>query len=424
MTEPSTVNIATAEISPTGARTRYPKKLAWTLGLAALGLYVGATGIGVVAQVQLQDFDAADKVANLAIISSLGALFALISVPLWGAFSDRIRSRWGRRNPLAFAGTFLLALALGGMALSTSVVTLGIAFCVVQICVGSVLAPLSAVIPDRVPAAVRGFVSSILGLGVMAGIAVGSTVGASLASSSIPLAYLALAAVIVVCLLLFILLNPDVSSSDAPRKGFSFGTFVRTFWVNPRRHPDFAWVFFGRAFIFLGYSAVNTYAFYILEDYIGLPKKTALGDVPLLAVASLLGILTSILVSGWWSDRIGRRKPFVVASSIICAVGVIIPFIVPTLPGMIAYSFVTGIGYGCYLSIDNALITQVLPSSGDAAKDLGVAAMGGSVAMVIAPALAGLIVSSTGQDYTPLFLVACGVSIVGALCILPVKRVR
>lgn len=95
----------------------------------------------------------------------------------------------------------------------------------------------------------------------------------------------------------------------------------------------------------------------------------------------------------------------------------------PTITGMIAFSFVAGLGYGCYLSIDNALISQVLPPTGNAGKDLGIANIAGAVAQVLAPAIAGLIVVTTGH-YQPLFLIAAGASVVGALCILPVKSVR
>lgn len=179
----------------------------------------------------------------------------------------------------------------------------------------------------------------------------------------------------------------------------------------------------GRGLIFLGYSAVSTYTLYILQDYIHLHKAVAVSDVPLLAVATFVGFLIAVFIAGWWSDRIGRRKPFVIGSSIICAAGVLIPFAVPTVAGMLAYAFVTGIGYAVFLSIDNALITQVLPPTGETAKDLGVAGIGGSAATVIAPVVAGLIVTTTGL-YQPLFVIAGAVSILGAVCILFVRHVR
>jgi len=426
MTEPSPVNIATGEITPTEigkAKGQYSRKLVFLFGLAALGLYTGSNGAAFLLGLQLQDLNPAQKVANLSIIAAIGALAGMISTPLWGALSDRIRSRWGRRNPLAFIGAFFLAASLLFMAFSTTVPELGIALVVAEIAIGSIIAPLGAVIPDRVPVRARGFASSILGFGVLAGIVLGQSVGASLSAVNLFAAYAGLGVIILVCLLVFILLNPDASSADAPKLGFSFTTFLRTFWVNPRKYPDFAWVFWGRGFIFLGYSAVSTYTLYILEDYIGLHKAKAVSDVPILAVATFIGFLIAVFVAGWWSDKIGRRKPFVIGSSIICAAGVLIPFVVPTVTGMIVYAFVTGAGYAVFLSIDNALITQVLPPTGETAKDLGVAGIGGAAASVIAPVVAGLIVTSTGL-YQPLFLIAGAVSILGAVCILFVKQVR
>jgi MFS family permease len=420
MTESSTVNTDARGPEP---KSRYPRKLGWTLGLAAAGVYTMGTGASVLAGLQLENFDPANKQANLAIVAALGSLVSLLATPVWGAVSDRTRSRFGRRAPIALIGGVLAAVALIGMAFSATVVALAIWFCVVELFFAAINASLAAVIPDRVPAAVRGVVSSILGFGIMIGITLGQVVGPTVAATSIPLAYLVFGIIILIGLVIFLLANPDLPSRDSERQPFAPIAFVRSFWVNPRRYPDFAWVFWARGFMFLGYTAVNAYGFYILQDYIGLSEKKALATVPELAIVSLVGIAISILLSGWLSDRIGRRKPFVIASSLISAVGVCVPFFIPSLNGMLAYAFITGLGYGCYLSIDNALITQVLPPTGSAAKDLGVASIGGAVAQVLAPAIAGLIVVSTGH-YQPLFLIAAGVSIVGALCILPIKSVR
>jgi MFS family permease len=426
MTEPSPVNIATGEITITGIgkeKGQYSRKLVFLFGLAALGLYTGSNGAAFLLGLQLQGLDPTHKVANLSIIAAIGALAGMVSTPLWGALSDRIRSRWGRRNPLAFLGAFFLVASLLFMAFSTTVPELGVALVIAEIAIGAILAPLGAIIPDRVPVRARGFASSILGFGVLAGIVLGASVGSVLAKVNLLAAYAGLGLIILVCLLVFILLNPDASSVDAPKLGFSFTAFLRTFWVNPVKYPDFAWVFWGRGLIFLGYSAVSTYTFYILEDYIGLGKTKALSEVPIIEVATFIGFLVAVFVAGWWSDKIGRRKPFVIASSLICALGVLIPFAVPTVTGMLVYALVTGAGYAVFLSIDNALITQVLPPTGDTAKDLGVAGIGGSAASVIAPVVAGIIVGSTGL-YQPLFVIAGVVSVLGAVCILFVRQVR
>jgi hypothetical protein len=64
-----------------------------------------------------------------------------------------------------------------------------------------------------------------------------------------------------------------------------------------------------------------------------------------MAVVLLLGTVISAAVSGKLSDKIGRRKPFVWASVIMAA------------------SFVMGLGFGTYIAIDLALMTEVLPPS-------------------------------------------------------------
>ena len=325
----------------------------------------------------------------------VGSIVSLLATPLWGALSDRTRSRYGKRVPIAVVGGFLAAAALFWMAFSTTVVGLAVAFCVLQLFFAAINATLAAVVPDRVPVAVRGVVSSILGFGIMIGITLGQVVGGGIASTSIALAYLVFACAVLLGLAVFVFLNPDESSLDETPTPFTPLEFIRSFWVSPRAHPDFAWVFWGRGFMLLGYTAVNAYGLYILQDYIGLSKDQSLSMLPQLALVSLVGITISILLSGWLSDRLERRKPFVVASSLVSAVGVLLPFLVPTPTGMLAFSFVAGLGYGCYLSIDNALISQVLPPTGNAAKDLGIANIAGAVAQVLAPAIAGLIVVTT-----------------------------
>jgi MFS family permease len=227
-------------------------------GLAAIGLYTGSNGAAFLLALQLQDIDPAQKVANLGILAAVGALAGMLATPLWGALSDRIRHRWGRRNLLAFIGTFFLAASLLFMAFSTTVVELGVALVFAEIAIGCVLAPLGAIIPDRVPVKNRGFASSILGFGVLAGIVLGQSVGAALSKVNLVVAYAGLGLVILVCILVFLLLNPDVSTKGAEKIGFSFSAFFRSFWVNPVKYPDFAWVFWGRGLIFLGYFAVNT----------------------------------------------------------------------------------------------------------------------------------------------------------------------
>jgi MFS family permease len=81
---------------------------------------------------------------------------------------------------------------------------------------------------------------------------------------------------------------------------------------------------------------------------------------------------------------------------------------------------VLGAGFGIYLAVDQALVTQVLPAAQDRAKDLGVINIANSGPQVIAPALAAPIIGHLG-GYTGLYLATALVTVAGGLL---VRRVR
>ena len=52
---------------------------------------------GVLLPLQVTGLDPANKVASLALVTTIGAFAAMIAQPVAGAISDRTRSRFGRR---------------------------------------------------------------------------------------------------------------------------------------------------------------------------------------------------------------------------------------------------------------------------------------------------------------------------------------
>lgn len=416
-------SMATEKPPPT-AQTRVNKKLTASLAFGQLGSYLvwGAVP-SVLLAVHLEDVDTAHKEANLALVVGLGALVSTVIQPVWGMASDRTRSRYGRRAPYLLAGALLGALGLLAVALANTVLTIALSWCVVQAAVTGANGVLHAVLPDRVPVAVRGTVSAALGAGTMLGILGGQILASSLVPHGLLLPYAVVATVLVASMAVFVVENPDVSSREAPRRPFHAKALLGMVWVSPRRHPDFACAFLGRLFLLLGYHTVGAYQLYILQDYVGLERAEALGTITRWGLTSMSTMLLALLVSGWLSDRINRRKPFVVASTLIIGVALGIPYAMPTVNGFLLYAAIGGFGFGCYQAVDTALISQVLPSAEDAAKDLGVAGLASHLPQILAPVLAGFIVVHLG-GYATLFQFAFAVSVLGALCVLPIKSVR
>jgi MFS family permease len=85
---------------------------------------------------------------------------------------------------------------------------------------------------------------------------------------------------------------------------------------------------------------------------------------------------------------------------------------------------ISGLGFGVYLAVDLALVVDVLPGKRSTAKDLGVFNIAGALPFSIAPAIAPAILAAGGGSYGVLYTVAGLCAIIGAVAILPVRRVR
>ncbi|MGO4593838.1 MFS transporter [Leifsonia sp. 2TAF2] len=394
--------------------------MAWIIP-ANIGIYLiwGAVpGILLPQQITVL-FGEEDKVANLAIVATIGAFAAMVAQPIAGQISDRTRSRFGRRAPWIIIGALAGGLSLVGLAFAGSFIGVIIAWTLVQISFNFAQGPLTAVMPDRVPLKRRGTFAALMGIGLMVGALGGSIVG-SLFFNSIAVGYIFFAVFALVMLSLFVLANPDYSSRQLQREPFTMTEFLKTFWVNPIAHPDFFWAFTGRLLLYTGYFAVTGYQLFFLTDYFHIAHPEQV--IPLLGLLSLVGIIVSTLVAGPLSDRVGRRKPFVFASAAVVSLAFLIPWIWPDITAWFVMTIIAGFGFGMFQAVDTALMSEVLPSAKSFAKDLGVVNIAATLPQTLAPGVAGAIVLAFG--FVGLFPVAIVLGILGALAVWPIKATR
>ncbi|MEU1387861.1 MULTISPECIES: MFS transporter [unclassified Nonomuraea] len=372
--------------------------------------------------IQVQAIDNGAKVGNLALINTLSACAAMVAQPVIGLLSDRTRTRYGARTPWMVAGAAVgvAALLLAGRA--STVALLIAAMTLVQFGFNAFQGPLGAIMPDRVPTRLRGRYSTLIGLGQILGAILGPVL-ASLFVSRIPAGYATFAVVVLAVILLFVVINRDPGNLDLGRPPFSAVAFFTAFWVSPARHPDFFWALLGRFLIFGGYYMALTYGFYIAQDYLGLGAEEAARLTPLLGLAGLPGFLVAIVVSGPLSDRLGRRKPLTLIGGLIISLSALIPLLMPTVTGMFLSAIVATIGFGVFISVDQALVSEILPSRDDFAKDLGVLNLAATLPNTVAPAAAGAVVSAFG-GYGPLYGAVTIVTVLGALAVLLIRGVR
>jgi len=164
---------------------------------------------------------------------------------------------------------------------------------------------------------------------------------------------------------------------------------LRLFDFNPRRDSDFAWVLLTRLMMMLGIYSVQDFLQFFMRDIVKVPHPEQQTTNFLIIVS--LASLTSALVAGWLSDRVGRKRMVYISGGFLVLVGIIL-MIIQSLPLVLASGAFLGIGYGAYTSVDWALVADVLPSDKHYARDMGVWNISLSLPQVIAPVIGGLLI--------------------------------
>ncbi len=395
-------------------------RLPWVLAitLVNLGTYVAFFGpLSVLLPQQTEALVPADKETALAVVTGIGAAISLVANPLFGALSDRTTSRRGRRVPWITIGSLGGALGLSILAGATQFWHVVVGWCLVQAAVNASLAAITASLPDRVPLAQRASVGGMVSLGQTLGILVGA--GLAIAFGGYRAGYLACAVFLLVSAVPYLRRSDDVAITTAPP--FEIGAFVRAFWVSPRQHRDFGWAWLTRFVVNLGNAIATLYLLFFLDDAVGLEDP----ENGVFVVIALYSVVTAVsaVVAGRWSDRTGRRKVFVIWAGIVMSVAAAMLASWQTWTGVLVAAVVLGVGFGAFLAVDLAIVTEVLPDEADFAKDLGVINIANALPQVVAPVIAAPIVTQLG-GYTTLYLTASVVGLVGALAVVRIRGVR
>lgn len=191
------------------------KALLPSLLLSSLTLFATYGGlIAILLPTQIALIDEENKVGNLAIVTTTSFIFTLFAQPIAGAFSDRTRSRFGRRAPWMVIGALVGAIFLFGMGSLTDIVWITVFWVIIQVALNFLQAPLTTITADRFPRSKRGGASAMIGLGMQLGMTVGVMVAAAL-GEQIGIGYSTFGIAVVVITVLFVLLNRDWSSKDA-----------------------------------------------------------------------------------------------------------------------------------------------------------------------------------------------------------------
>lgn len=400
-----------------------------TFALANLGFYTAVmTPVAMTLAVRVNTLHPTGKGASLGIILGLGALFALLANPVFGQLSDRTRSRFGRRKPWLLGGAVIGTLAQIVIAYATSLVTIGVVWCIIQIAYNAMLAALVATVPDQVPERQRGLVSALSGMSVYVALLIGSAI-LSLTGTTSNAMFLLPAGIGFLAIVVFVAVLKDRPTNHAPVQSTPLLTeLLGSFWVNPAKHPDFGYAWLSRFLVFFGFAVLTSYQVYYLMDHLSVPEASIGQTMFLSTLITTAGVVGSSFLAGYLSDLMGRRKIFVLLAAVTYATGILVIVFAEGLTLFYVGIAISSVGFGVYMAVDQALVVDVLPDrETHAAKNLGVLNIANAVPQSIAPAVAPLLLgigSTGGQNYGLLYAAAALSAFLGALAIAPVRGVR
>lgn len=367
------------------------------------------------------------KESLLSLALGLGALVSLLVNPLAGLLSDRTTSRWGRRRPWIVAGMLVGALGLYLVASGgESMVVVG--WCVAQLGFNFVIPTLLAVLPDQVPARQHGRVSGLLNAGFPLGVVAGVFAAQAVAPNMLAM-FMVPAAAAVLLVLVFVLALDDQPLDPAQVPPMDLKGFAASFWINPRQAPDFCWAWVSRFLLFMGLATLMSYQVFYLIDRMGMAQADIPGAMLQSTLVSTATTVVGSLCGGWLSDRLARRKLFVLASALIYGAGLAVIGLADGHQGFFWGIAICGLGQGVYLAVDLALVTDVLPDKASgAAKGIGIISLASNIPQSLAPAMAPLFLSLGAaegvRNYSALFGVAAFMALLGALAVMPIRGAR
>lgn len=405
-----------------------PRGYVLLYALALFGVYLALLAPALVGlALKVREITGPDgQAAALGLVAGVGALFALVANPVVGRLSDRTTSRWGQRRPWIIGGVLVGLIALVIIGTATNVWLLLIGWCLAQVGFNATMSAMSATIPDQVPEARRGAVSGVAAIASPIAVLVG--IGAY---NVLPFGVIAFAApgvVAVVLAVVFALTLRDRRVTRAEVSAFRVRDLATSLVFNPRKHPDFGWVWANRFLMFFAYMGVTTYLTYFVIDRFDQTEGQVTGVLFVANLCATVGTVVASLIGGFLSDKFRRRRPFVTIAGLVMVVGLVVVALSDSFAVFYTGQLIMGIGFGAYLAVDLALATLVLPSPDDRAKDLGVLNIAQALPQSIAPAVAPTIIAigaaTSIGGYAAWFLFGGALAVIGAFMIYKVKAVR
>ena len=367
--------------------------------------------------------------AMIGFFMTLDNIAALLIQPPVGAWSDKLRTKIGRRMPFLLIGAPISAVAFGLVPVA-AILPLFVA-CTTTLLLSMAFwrTPVIALMPDITPSKFRSQANGIINFMGGFGFIVASLGGAALYERNPALPFWVGSILVIFAILLVFAFVREPKTYVTAEK--TPGMVESLKYLSQERDKSGLRLLLAIFFWFVGYSALDAFFTLYSINYLGIGEANG---ARLLSQLSLIFILFA-LPSGYIGGRIGR-KPTILTGIVVMAIIMILIFTIPvstlntqvfTLPviGVVPVLglllMCAGIGWAL-ININSLPMVVDLTDTTHVGTYTGLYYLFSTLAAIVGPNINGWVIQLTGSNYNNIWIVAPISMVTAFVMMLGVKR--
>jgi Na+/melibiose symporter-like transporter len=325
------------------------------------------------------------------LLSQERSLAGALVQPIVGAWSDRTRTRIGRRKPFIIGGVALTAASLLFLAGFPPIIPMLIVLSINAFFLNVAVDPYTALMADLVPVQQRARVGAIQAVFNMLGQVVATLAILFFWDASPSLAFVVVAAVLVVSFAITTLFvreppPPALPEAKATRASFDVVAYGRGLFV----HRELIKYVFAAGLFWLGTGGVLPYLTRFGVHVLGMTE----GESAQLILPALGGTILGAIVAGYLAGRYGK-KPVLACGVLAFGLIALVGSGVQSIPQALAVMAFVGVANGFWTALAIPLLVDLVPAA-RAAEMVGLGSAVWSLAQPIGAVVAGLLIDSLG----------------------------
>ncbi|NLE83868.1 MAG: SLC45 family MFS transporter [Chloroflexi bacterium] len=352
--------------------------------------------------------------AAIGFFMSLDNIAALFIQPPVGAWSDRVRTKLGRRLPFIAIGAPIAAVTFGLIPLAESLPVFLACTVTTILAMAFWRTPVVALMPDVTPSHLRSQANGIINFMGGLGLVLGTSIGAMLVkqNQAYPFWFGSILVLIAAVLVLLFVREPKVYEDSPNTEKPDLWKSLKELFTS--KHGDAIRIFLAIFFWFIAYNAIEAFLSLYGVNHLGLDESGAGRLITSVGASFLIFAIPSGFIGG----KLGRRKTIGMGLVIMILVLLSVYFIPKetllvshgSLPLLGSFMNLTilllaaGIGWS-FININSLPMVVDLTDATQIGTFTGLYYLFSTLAAIAGPNVNGWIVRLSGNNYSSIFVI-------------------